>query len=146
MVMALVLALFVMRRRSGRWIMRRLNMLILMCGLRLGMPVIMRRLRLRMRMVNVSVFYVVRRMRPPIRMASFPGMETFQPRRVANDPHVAGPQIIILVAHDADIFVTVPNVIVRDHHDRNRRRWVDDYCGRCRRRNDDSWRRHTVKY
>src|ERR1035441_5870218 len=52
----------------------------------------------------------------PIGMAPFPSMEAVQPERFTEEPDVAGSQIVILVANEADVFVAVPGVAVRDHH------------------------------
>ena len=52
---------------------------------------------------------------PPIRMASFPAMETLQPERFTEQPDIARSQIVILVAHETDVFVTIPGVTVRNH-------------------------------
>jgi hypothetical protein len=51
-------------------------------------------------------------------------METIQPERFAEQPDIARPQIIILVANEADVFVSIPGVAVRNHHrgDFHRRR------------------------
>ena len=65
----------------------------------------------------------------PIRMASFPSMETLQPVRFSDHPDIAGTQITILVANDADVFVAIPDVIIGDHYwfrnHHRRRGWRD---------------------
>lgn len=53
---------------------------------------------------------------PPIAMAIFPAMETIQTVRIGDDPDVAGSQIIILAAHETDVFIAIPNVFVRNHY------------------------------
>ena len=86
----------------------------------------------------VSKTIIAHEMAPPIRMASDPYMETIQADRVASQPYITRPQIIILVADKTNVFVTVPYVIVRYHYRLWRRR--DDY--RCRSRNDDRGKSH----
>jgi hypothetical protein len=53
---------------------------------------------------------------PPIGMASFPSMETIQPEGFTEQPDIAGSQIVILVADEADVLVTIPDVAVGDHY------------------------------
>jgi hypothetical protein len=71
----------------------------------------------------------------PIRMVSFPSMETRQSIPVTSQPDIAGPQIEIPVANDADKFNTIPDVAVRNHYWLNRCR---SHYHRCR---DDDWQR-----
>jgi hypothetical protein len=52
----------------------------------------------------------------PIRMASFPSMETLQPKWFSGQPDVAGSQIEILVTNETDVFVAIPNVSFRNHY------------------------------
>ena len=59
-----------------------------------------------------AVMVIANGVAPPIRMPAYPAMKTSQPDGIADYPDVAGPQVVILVANDADIFVTVPNVII----------------------------------
>ena len=84
----------------------------------------------------VSKTIIADGMAPPIRMASDPHVETIQANRIAGQPYITRPQIIILVADKTNVFVTVPYVIVRYHY----RLWRDDY--RCRSRNDDRSKSH----
>jgi hypothetical protein len=72
---------------------------------------------------------------PPVRMAAFPAMKTLQPEGVAEEPEIAGPEIVTLIPHEPDIFVTIPDVIVRNHD----RGGIDD---RGRGRIDHGLRRH----
>jgi hypothetical protein len=59
---------------------------------------------------------------PPIRMAAFPVMKTLQSEGVAEQPEIARPEIVILVPHETDIFVSIPSVTVRNHY----RAGIDD--------------------
>ncbi len=64
---------------------------------------------------------------PPILMAAFPAMKTLQPDGVTEQPDIARSQIVILVANETDVFVTIPDVTVRNHY----RAGIDNR-GRCR--------------
>ena len=50
----------------------------------------------------------------PIRMVSFPSMETLQPDWITGQPDIAGSQIEIRATNDPDEFDTVPDVTVRN--------------------------------
>src|ERR1039458_9139156 len=63
---------------------------------------------------------------PPAGMAPFPSMEAVQPERFAEQPDVAGSQIVILVANKTDVFVAVPGVAVRNHHRSHFHHWRAD--------------------
>ena len=72
---------------------------------------------------------------PPIRMAAFPAMKALQPDGVAEQPDIAGTQIVILVTHKTDVFVTIPYVTVRNHYGAgiDNRGWCRiNGRGRCR--------------
>ena len=78
-------------------------------------------------------------MAAPIGMAVFPAVETIDAEGIADQPDIAGSEIEILVTHEADVFVTIPDVIVRNGHHRwcdNHRRW----CHHHGRRIGDHWR------
>jgi len=79
---------------------------------------------------------------PPIGMASFPSMETIQPEGIAEQPDIAGAKIVILVAHEADVFVTVPGVTVRNHHRSHFHRWWGDNHHWLRGHNHEWLKRH----
>lgn len=88
--------------------------------------------------VHGPVMVVVDGMSAPIRVDHLPALETMESHRIANDPDIAGSQIIILVAHHTDVFVAVPGVVVRDWFRR------DDYRRRRSRSriHDNGWGRH----
>ena len=77
-------------------------------------------------------------MDPPIRMASFPSMETVQPEGFTEQPDIAGSQIVILVAQETDVFVTVPDVTVRNHY--------RGHFHRCRSHNHHWLRSHNHEW
>lgn len=85
--------------------------------------------RLRMGRDVAPVPIIVNGVVTPISMAPLPVIETVQPDRVHDDPIIVGAQIIILAAHDADVFGAIIVVIVRDddcwcrRRDHNRCRW-----------------------
>lgn len=62
----------------------------------------------------------------PIPVAPFPSMEAVQPAGIANQPHIAGAQVVILIADNTDEFNSVPDIGVRnldfDRGDLNGRR------------------------
>jgi hypothetical protein len=65
----------------------------------------------------ISSETIIRRgVAPPIGMASFPAMKAIQPEGVGHQPHIPGSQIIILSSHVTDIFVTIPNILFRNHY------------------------------
>jgi len=64
----------------------------------------------------------------PIRMATFPTMETIQPERVTDQPEIARSQVEILATNETNVFVTIPDIIIRNHH-----------CHRWLSHNDWSW-------
>jgi len=70
-----------------------------------------------------SVIVIANGMRLPIRMASFPSVETIQPEWVGDEPDIANSQIEILVANETDVFVTIPGVAVRNHYRSHFHRW-----------------------
>src|SRR5579864_7065090 len=59
---------------------------------------------------------IVNGMGAPITVVSFPSMKTLEPEWVGEQPDIAGPQIIILAANETDVFVAIPDVIVRNHY------------------------------
>jgi hypothetical protein len=59
----------------------------------------------------------------PIRMASFPSMETLQPEWFTDQPDIARSQIEILVTNETDVFDTIPDVTVRNHYWCHYHRW-----------------------
>ena len=61
----------------------------------------------------VSKTIIADEMVMPIRMTSDPDMETIQADRVANQPDITRAQIIILIADQTNVFITIPYVIVR---------------------------------
>ena len=72
----------------------------------------------------VPVMIIANSVFPPVSMVPFPSVEAFQPPRFTTQPDIARPQIEIGSAYQADVFVTVPVIIVGNfihHHDRRRR-------------------------
>ena len=53
----------------------------------------------------------------PIRMASFPSVETLQPEWFSDQPDMVRSQIEILATNEADVFDTIPSVTVRNHYE-----------------------------
>jgi hypothetical protein len=82
----------------------------------------------------------------PIRMASFPSMKTINPPWFSHNPDIAGSQIVILVAHESDIFVAIPYITVRNpYHDCWCRCHIHRWWSRIHdwlRRNDYGFERH----
>jgi hypothetical protein len=68
-------------------------------------------------------------------------METIQPERFTEEPDIAGPQIIILVTHETDVFVTVPDIAVRNHYRGRFHRWRS-HIYRSRSHNHQRAKRH----
>jgi hypothetical protein len=67
----------------------------------------------------------------PIRMSPFPIVKSREPIRVAIDPDVAGSEIIICAANNADKFDSVPDISIRNaHFHRYCGRWCHDYYRR----------------
>ena len=70
----------------------------------------------------------------PIRMVSFPSVETLQPDWITGQPNITGSQVKIRAANDTDEFDTVPDVAVRNldyrWRDLNGWRWRshDHWC------------------
>ena len=60
---------------------------------------------------------------PPINMFSFPAMETLLTEGFTEQPDMAGPQIVILVTNQADVFVAIPGITVRNHYRVHFHRW-----------------------
>jgi hypothetical protein len=52
----------------------------------------------------------------PIRMTSFPSVETIHPEWVGDKPDIANSQIEILATNETDVFVAIPDVTVRNHY------------------------------
>ena len=77
---------------------------------------------MKMSMAVVPVMIVAHSMGPPIRMSAYPHMNVTQPDWVTDQPDIARTQIVILVTHETDVFVTIPIVIVRDNRHFHRRR------------------------
>src|SRR5271170_3327627 len=61
-----------------------------------------------------SEIVIANRVGPPIGMASFPSVKTIHPEWVADQPDTARSQIVILGADKADVFVTIPDIIIRN--------------------------------
>jgi len=62
-------------------------------------------------------------MHAPVGMDADVGMEMIQAHGVAEEPDVAGSEVIILIADDADVFVAIPDIGIGHHiHGRDRRR------------------------
>ncbi len=66
-----------------------------------------------------AVTVIVNGMVVPIWMIPFPTMKALKPPWFTTEPDIAWPQIEIHTAHQAHIFVTVPDVIVRNLHHRH---------------------------
>jgi hypothetical protein len=60
-------------------------------------------------------------------MFAFPAVKTFNPKRITDQPKIVRTQVIILIPNVTDVFVTIPDVTVRNHG----RRGIDDgrRCG-----------------
>jgi hypothetical protein len=67
-----------------------------------------------MSMAVVSVTIIANGVFPPISMFSFPSMKALKPPRFTTQPDMARPQIEIDTTDQTDVFVTVPDVIVRN--------------------------------
>jgi hypothetical protein len=70
------------------------------------------------------VLLIANGMGSPIGMASFPAMKTLEPDWIGNEPDMIRSQIVVLIANDADVFVSIPDVVVRNgclHRHRRRR-------------------------
>lgn len=72
--------------------------------------------------VVVTVTVIVNGMIVPVWMIPFPAMKALKPPWFTTEPDIAWPQIEINTAHQAHIFVTVPDVIIRIHTHRHHRR------------------------
>jgi hypothetical protein len=70
----------------------------------------------KMSMAIVSVMIIANGVVSPIRMTSFPSMETIEPEWVTDQPDVTKSQIEILVPNETNIFVTIPDVTIRNHY------------------------------
>src|SRR5579862_5879591 len=70
-------------------------------------------------MSAVAVTIIVNGMVVPIRVIPFPAMKALKPPWFTNNPDLARSQIVILTADNADVFVTVPDVIIRIHSHRH---------------------------
>jgi hypothetical protein len=71
--------------------------------------------RLIMSVTVVPVTFIDSDMDAPVGMVSFPSMKAFQPDRVGDNPDIAGPQIIILVAYNADVFDAIPDITIGNY-------------------------------
>jgi hypothetical protein len=80
--------------------------------------------------VSSEVIIANGQMNAPIRMTSFPAVETLKPERLTRDPDIPRPQIEILVANQAYVFVAIPDIAVRN---------IDRLWRRRRRNNDWRW-------
>ncbi len=65
--------------------------------------------------VAAAVEFIVNGMVAPIRVIPFPAMKALKPPWFTDNPDMARAQIVILTADKADVFVTVPGVIIRIH-------------------------------
>lgn len=89
----------------------------------------------------------------PVVMVLFPVHEKHEPALRQRHPHIAWRQVIILVAHHAHVFISIPDVIIRNAFNhctagrgrRNRRlyvhRWRRWWCRRLYRHRCRWWRR-----
>lgn len=80
-----------------------------------------------------TIFIVFNRLSGPIVMVAFPAMEVCQPVSRHQHPRVTGAQIIILATDEADVFVAIPYIAIRDtygHSDHRRGRNRDGYLNR----------------
>jgi hypothetical protein len=80
-------------------------------------------------MVHVPIANVMRGMGAPGRIRLFPSLETMHTGWVHHHPDVAGSQIIILAPDHADVFTSVPHIVVWSGCHRHRRR-RNHYLGR----------------
>jgi len=72
--------------------------------------------------VAPAIIYIVSGVGVPIRVDPFPIMKTRHAEGFTTNPDVVRPQIVVHTADDADVFVTVPDVIIRIHVHRYHRR------------------------
>jgi len=99
------------------------------CGMhitRFGMRVARRRF---VALSIAAVLIVVGGVLAPVSMISFPIMKTCLTVRIKIQPDMVGPQIIILVAHHADKFSAVPDIIIGNTDIHVDGRWRDGYDG-----------------
>jgi len=89
-----------------------------------------------------SIMVVANGVVPPISMASFPSVKTLQPEWFTEHPDIARSQIVILVTNEADIFVTIPGVAVRNHYGRHFHRWRSRIYHWLRSHNHEWLKRH----
>jgi len=85
----------------------------------------------------VSETVIVNRVFLPVAMVTFPAVETLQPVGFTSHPYIARSQIKILTAHQADIFVPIPNISLWNHN------WFRvSHLHWSRTDNDDRLKRH----
>ena len=70
-----------------------------------------------------SVTIVAGGVAAPIRMATYPAMETCQPVRSGDQPDITGSQIEVLVPHQTDVFDAIPSVSLGNHNWFNLHGW-----------------------
>ena len=61
-----------------------------------------------------AILIVADGVKAPVGMTSFPTMEALQPGSIKGQPDMVGSQIILVAAHQADIFIAVPDVFIRN--------------------------------
>jgi hypothetical protein len=98
-------------------------MIIVVIMIGRAVMVIMHRRGMRI-MVSAAEFDVHNGMGAPIGMDALPVIETVQADGIHHDPGVTGAEVVVLATDDADIFITVPIVIIgRNGYGYDRRRW-----------------------
>ncbi len=81
----------------------------------------------KMAMAVGPITIIARDVSAPIRMPTDPDVNVTQPHRVTDEPDISRAQIIILVTHEADVFITVPVIIIGDGRHLHRR-WSDHHA------------------
>lgn len=107
----------------------------------LAMIVVMRRRRIMLddvvawHVMSVSIAaveFIADGMVAPVGMNPFPVVETRRAVNIQSQPDVVGSQIVILAAHNADIFDPVPDISIRNTYFHRYCRWCwcwHDYHG-----------------
>lgn len=85
-----------------------------------------------------AVVVIADGMHPPIGMPPHPHIETLHAGAIANDPDIAGAQIIRYPTNVPDVFEAVPDIDIRNFHFHHRCRGYDDRRGWGRHRHN--WR------
>ena len=81
------------------------------------------RLRPVVRVIHGPILFIVNSVGMPIRVFPFPIMEAMQPVSIHDHPYISRTQVIILVTHDANVFITIPIVTIRSNDLHRHGRW-----------------------